>query len=86
MVVRRLQPRIARHLIGIPFTNFTLLTSTLFSVEKGIARGLWPDSSPRDPKGKEPLLGQSLNVYTVSSLRQRVTSCRRATPRSIEAY
>ena len=58
MVVRRLQPKIARHLILMPFTDFTSLTSTLFSVEEGIARGLWPDSSPNNPKGKEPLVGR----------------------------
>ena len=86
MVVRRLYPRISRHLIGMPFTNFTLLTSTLFGVEEGIARGFWQDSSPKDPKGKEPLAGQSPDVYTVSSSRQRVTRCRRAAPRSTEAY
>ena len=34
MVVRRLQPKIARHLIGVSFTYFTLLTSILFSVER----------------------------------------------------
>ena len=55
MVVRRLQPRIARHLIGIPFIDFASLTSALFSVEEGIAIGLWPDSSPTDPKGRKPL-------------------------------
>ena len=86
MVVRRLQPRIARPLIGMPFIDFALLTSTLFSVEEAIARGLWPDSSPKDPKGKEPLVGQSLDVYTVSSSRQRVTRCCRVAPRFVEAY
>ena len=62
MVVRRLYPKISRHLIGMPFTNFALLTSTLFGMEEGIARGLWLDSSLIDPKGKEPLVGQSPNV------------------------
>ena len=56
MVVRRLQPRISRHLIGVPFNNFTSLTSALFSVEEGIARGLLPNSSPTDPKGKQLLV------------------------------
>ena len=87
MVVRRLQPRIVRHVIGMPFTNFASLTSTLFGVNEGIARGVWPDSSPRDPKEKEPLVGQSSNVYTVSSSsRQRVTKCYRVAPRSVKAY
>ena len=55
MVVRRLQLRIARHLIRISFTYLASLTSALFSVEEGIARGLWLDSSPTDPKGKKLL-------------------------------
>ena len=57
MVVRRLQPRIAKHLIGLPFIDFASLTSTLFGVEEDIARGLWPYSSLRDPMGKESLVG-----------------------------
>ena len=67
MVVKRLQPKIARYLIGIPFTDFTSLTSTLFGVEEGITRGLWPYSSPRDPKWKKPLVWKSPDVYTISS-------------------
>ena len=46
MAVRRLQPRIARHLIGMTFKNFSSSSSALFGVEEGIPRGLWPDSSP----------------------------------------
>ena len=69
MVVRRLQPRIVRHLIGMSFIVFASLTSTLFSVEEGITRGLWPDSSLTYPKGKEPLVEQSPDDYVVSSLR-----------------
>ena len=41
----------------IPFIDFASLTSALFGVEEGIVRGLWPDSFPRVPKGKEPLVG-----------------------------
>ena len=86
MVVRRLQPRIVRHLIGIPFPDFASLTSALFSVEKGINRGLWPDYSPTDPEGKDSLAYQSSDIYTASSSRQRVTRCRRAMPHSSETY
>ena len=50
-----MKPRIARHLIRIPFTDFASLTSAIFGVDEGIARGLWPDSSPIDPKGKKLL-------------------------------
>ena len=86
MVVRRLQPRNASHLIRMPFTDFTSLTSALFGEDEGFARGLWPYSSPIDPKGKEPLVGKSPDVCTISSLRQSVTRCHRAAPRSTEAY
>ena len=41
MVVRRLQPKIAKHVIGVPFTDFGSLVMTLFSVEDGLVRGLW---------------------------------------------
>ena len=86
MVVRRLQSKIARHLIGVPFIDFTSLTSTLFSVGEGIARALWTNSFPTDPKGKKLSIEQSHHVYTVSSLRLRVPKCSRAAPRPTEAY
>ena len=34
MVVRRLQPMIVRHLIGMTFTDFASLTSALLGVEE----------------------------------------------------
>ena len=86
MVVRRLNPRISRQLIGMSFIDFSSLTSALFGLEEGIARGLWPNSSLRDLKGKEPLVGQSPDVYTFSSSRLRVTRCRRVAPRYVEAF
>ena len=46
----------------MPFIDFASLTSALFGVEEGIARGLWQDSSLRDPKGNEPLVGHNINV------------------------
>ena len=55
MVLRNLQPRIARHVVGVPFTDFGSLVSALYDVEDGILRGLWTDSSPSDVKGKKPL-------------------------------
>ena len=86
MIMRRLQPKIARYFIGMSFTDFTSLTSIIFGVEEDIARGLWLDSSPGDPKEKEPLVRQSPDVHTVSSSRQRVTRCCRVTPLSVKAY
>ena len=52
MIVRRLQPKIARHVIGVPFTNFGSLVMAIFSVEDSLTRGLWPDSFLIDSKGK----------------------------------
>ena len=40
MVLRNLQPRFARRLVGIPFQDLKSLVHTTFSVEEAIARGL----------------------------------------------
>ena len=53
MSLRSLQPRIARHVVGIPFTDFGSLVLALYDVEDGISSGLWADSSPTDVKGKK---------------------------------
>ena len=54
MIMRSLQPRFARHLIGFPQTNFGSLVQALYGIEEGISRGLWADSSPSYSKGKKP--------------------------------
>ncbi|RVW16827.1 hypothetical protein CK203_098174 [Vitis vinifera] len=72
MILRSLQPRIARHVVGVPFTNFGSLVSTLYDVKDGILRGLWSDSSLVDAKRKKPVGGQrSVDVGVVSSTSQR---------------
>ena len=48
MIMRSLQPRFARHLMGFPHTDFGSLVQALYGIEEGIARGLWPESSPSD--------------------------------------
>ena len=40
MVLRRLQPKIARHVIKVSFTDFGYLVMTFLSVDDGLARGL----------------------------------------------
>ena len=40
MVLRNLQPRFARRLVGIPFQDLRSLVQAAFSVEEAIARGL----------------------------------------------
>ncbi|RVW98084.1 Pro-Pol polyprotein [Vitis vinifera] len=68
MVLRSLQPWIARHVVGAPFTDFRSLVMALYDVEDGISRGLWTDSSPSDVKGKKPFVGQrSTDVSAISS-------------------
>ena len=54
MVLRSLQPRIAKHMVGVPFTDFGSLVLALYDVEDGISKGLWTNSSPSDVKGKKP--------------------------------
>ena len=51
IVLRNLQPRFTRHLMGIPFQDFRSLVQANFSVEKGIVGGLWTDPTP-SPKNK----------------------------------
>ncbi|RVW71175.1 hypothetical protein CK203_054405 [Vitis vinifera] len=57
MVLRSLQPRIARHVVEASFTDFGSLVMALYDVEDGISRGLWTDSSPSDIKGKKSFVG-----------------------------
>ena len=54
MIMRSLQPRFARHLMGFPQTDFGSLVQALYGIEEGISRGLWADFSPSDSKGKKP--------------------------------
>ncbi|RVW79054.1 hypothetical protein CK203_048163 [Vitis vinifera] len=54
MVLRNLQPRFARRLVGIPFQDLRSLVHAAFSVEEAMARGLWTDTTPSpDSKGKK---------------------------------
>ncbi|RVW22918.1 Retrovirus-related Pol polyprotein from transposon 297 [Vitis vinifera] len=72
MILRSLQPRFARHLMGFPHTDFGSLVQALYGIEEGIARGLWPESSPSDSKGKKPLGGQRPgDVSAISSVGSR---------------
>ena len=52
MIIRSLQPRFARHLMGFPQTGFGSLVQALYSIEEDISRGLWEESFPSDSKGK----------------------------------
>ena len=40
MILRSLQPRIAKHVVGVPFINFGSLVLVLYDMEDGISRGL----------------------------------------------
>ncbi|WJZ85570.1 hypothetical protein VitviT2T_005096 [Vitis vinifera] len=72
MVLRSLQPRIARHVVGVPFADFGSLVMALYDVEDGILRGLWTDSSPSDIKVKKPFVGpRPADVSVISSSSQR---------------
>ena len=55
MILRSLQPRIAKHVVKVCFTDFISLVSTLYDMEDSISRGLWSDSFPIDAKGKKPI-------------------------------
>ncbi|RVX00443.1 hypothetical protein CK203_024662 [Vitis vinifera] len=65
-------PRIARHVVGVPFADFGSLVMTLYDVEDGISRGLWTDSFPSDIKGMKPFVGpRPTNVSAIGSSSQR---------------
>ena len=71
MIMRSLQPRFARHLIGFPHTDFGSLVQALYGIEEGISKGLWADSSPSDSKGKKPGSGpRPSNVGAIGMTRQ----------------
>ena len=54
MVLRNLQLRFAKRLMGIPFQDLKSLVHAAFSVEEAIARGLWTDTATSpDNKGKK---------------------------------
>ncbi|XP_034709002.1 uncharacterized protein LOC117932075 [Vitis riparia] len=76
MVLRNLQPRFARRLVGIPFQDLRSLVQAAFSVEEAIARGLWTDTTPSpDSKGKK-LIGsfsRSGEVGAISYQHRRPT-------------
>ncbi|XP_034710520.1 uncharacterized protein LOC117933245 [Vitis riparia] len=72
MIMRSLQPRFARHLMGFTHTDFGSLVQALHGIEEDIARELWSESSPTDSKGKKPLGGQrSGDVGAISSAGMR---------------
>ena len=48
--------------------DFSSLVQALYGIDKCIARGLWPESSPSNSKGKKPLGGQRPgHVGTINS-------------------
>ena len=54
MVMSILQLRIAKHVIGVPFTDIGSLVMAFFNVENSLARRLWPNSFSIGFKGKKP--------------------------------
>ena len=74
MVLRNLQLRFAKRLVGIPFQDLRSLVHVAFSVEEAIARGLWTYIVPSlDSKGKR-IVGsssRSREVDTISYQHQR---------------
>ena len=87
MVLRSLQPRIVRHVVGVPFTNFGSLVLALYDVEDGISRGLWTDFSPTNVKRKKPLGKQRLiDVSAISSTSQRPPKRHQLVPQLTETH
>ncbi|KAL6316826.1 hypothetical protein AAG906_021126 [Vitis piasezkii] len=75
MVLRNLQPRFARRLVGIPFQDLRSLVHAAFSVEEAMARGLWTDTTPSpDGKGKK-LIGPLTRSGEVGAISYRTEAC-----------
>ena len=72
MIMRSLQPRFVRHLIGFPYMDFGYLVQALYGIEEDIATGLWPESSLSNSKGKRPTNIQRLaDISAISAIRSR---------------
>lgn len=74
MVVRSLQARIFIHLIGVPCIDFSSLVMALCNVDDDFSRGLWPDSSSTDSKGKNTSGEQRADVNIISSINKGPSS------------
>ncbi|RVW73547.1 Ribonuclease HI [Vitis vinifera] len=86
MVLRSLQLRIARHVVGVPFADFGSLVMALYDVEDGISRGLWADSSPGDVKGKKPFVGpRPTDVSAISFIQSEASQTPSADPTVLRA-
>ena len=86
MILKSLQPWIARHVVRVPFTDFRSLISALYDVEDDILKGLWSDSSPVDAKGKKPIGRQRSDVGTITSTSQRPLRCHQPILQPIGTY
>ncbi|RVX12973.1 hypothetical protein CK203_009748 [Vitis vinifera] len=87
MVLRSLQPKIARHVVGVSFADFGFLVMALYDVEDGISRGLWADSSLSDVKEKKPFVGpRPIDVSAISSSSQRLPRRHQPVPQLLETH
>ncbi|WKA00323.1 hypothetical protein VitviT2T_018689 [Vitis vinifera] len=75
MVLRSLQPRIARHVVGVPFADFGSMILALYDVEDGISRDVSAinSSSQRPLKRHQPVpqLLEAHPSYTPQQFRPR---------------
>ena len=58
MLMMRLQPKYAKHLMGFLQIDIGALIEALYGIEEDISKGLWSASSLSDSKGKKPHRGQ----------------------------
>ena len=89
MVLRNLQPRFARRLVGIPFQDLKSLIHAAFNVEEVIARGLWTDTTLfLDNKGKRPIgsSSRSEEVGIISYQHQRPAHHSSYRPPTVKAH
>ena len=86
VIMRSLQPRYVRHLMGSTHADFGSLVQALYNVQESISQEVWPKSSLSDSKIKKSSGGQSLNVGIISTFRPRLPRYKQSFPQTFRAH
>ena len=89
MVLRNLQSRFHRRLVGIPFQDLKILVHATFNVEEVIARGLWTDTAHFPDSNRKKSVESSSRfgeVDTISYQHQRPTHHSPYRPPTVRAH
>ena len=62
MILRSLQPRFARHLMGFPHTDFGSLVQALYSIKEGLLEDCGPSLPLLTQRGRSPQEDRDLEM------------------------